>query len=77
MIIGITLRDTIHGNPGERRVLHANTKVKLIPATNLPSDSEIAFWAHPLARHPWLADTAKWAEDVGVGLRREDVVLGE
>lgn len=77
MIVGITLRDTIHGNPGERRILFANTKVKLVPATNLPPGSEVVYWAHPLARHPWLADTARWAKDVGVGLKRGDVTLAE
>lgn len=75
MITGVTLRDTSHGNPGEHRILFANTLVELRPIKNLPSGSEIAFWAHPLKRHPWLEDTAQWAKDVGVKLGSNDVVL--
>ena len=74
-MIGITTTDTCHGNPGESRMLHKGTKVKLIPASNLPSDSEIKYWASPLRGHPWPYDIKQWSEDVGVGLHKDDVVL--
>jgi hypothetical protein len=70
-----TTRETIHGNPGERRSLPANILVVLIPASNLPANSPIKYWAHPVERHPWPAETKAWAEDVGVGLHANDVAL--
>jgi len=70
-----TTRETIHGNPGERRLLPANTLVVIIPASNLPPDSPIKYWAHPVQGHPWPAETEAWAEDVGVGLYADDVAL--
>jgi len=66
---------TIHGNPGERRMLPANILVLIVPATNLPSDSRIKFWAHPVNGHPWPAETEAWAEHVGVGLTAEDIAF--
>ena len=56
-----TTRETVHGNPGERRILPANTLVVLIPASNLPPDSAIKSWAHPVEGHPWPAATEAWA----------------
>jgi hypothetical protein len=79
MITGITTKETIHGNPGERRVLPAGLRVRLEPATNLPADSKIRWWAFPLPRAfatagtAWAPETRQWAEDVGVGLEAEDV----
>ena len=70
-----TTRETIHGNPGERRILPANTMVAIYPAANLPPDSLIKFWAYPVEGHPWPAETGAWAEDVGVGLAAEDVAF--
>lgn len=70
-----TTRETVHGNPGERRLLPANTLVVIEPASNLPPDSPIKYWAYPINGHPWHADTEAWAEDVGVGLHEEDVAL--
>ena len=70
-----TTRETVHGNPGERRVLPANTLIVVIPASNLPPDSPIKYWAHPVEGHPWPAVTEAWAEDVGVGLHADDVAL--
>ena len=70
-----TTRETVHGNPGERRVLPANTLIVVIPASNLPPDSPIKYWAHPVEGHPWPAETEAWAEDVGVGLHADDVAL--
>ena len=67
--MGRTTRDTVHGNPGERRILIANILVAIEPASNLPPDSAINYWAHPVRGHPWPAGTEAWAEDVGVGLR--------
>jgi len=75
MQLARTTTDTVHGNPGERRVLPANTLVLLIPAANLPPDSLIRFWAYPLAGHRWPPATEVWAQEVGVGLTAEDVVL--
>ncbi len=67
--------ETVHGNPGERRILPANTLVAIEPASNLPPESLIKYWAHPVEGHPWPAETEAWAEDVGVGLASEDVDL--
>jgi hypothetical protein len=70
-----TIRETVHGNPGERRILPANTLVGLVPASNLPPESPIEYWACPVEGHPWPAETEAWAEDVGVGLNADDVAL--
>jgi hypothetical protein len=70
-----TTRQTVHGNPGERRILPADTLVVLLPASNLPPDSPIKYWAHPVEGHPWPAATQAWAEDVGVGLHADDGAL--
>ncbi len=70
-----TTCETVHGNPGERRSLPAGTLVAIEPASNLPRDSKIKYWAHPVSDHPWPAETEAWAEDVGVGLTAEDVEL--
>jgi hypothetical protein len=70
-----TTRNTIHGNPGERRILPGATFVAIYPASNLPPDSLIKFWAYPVQGHPWPIETEKWAEDVGVGLAETDVVV--
>ena len=70
-----TTRETVHGNPGERRILPANTLVVVIPASNLLPDSLIKYWAHPVEGYPWPAETEAWAEDVGVGLHGDDVAL--
>src|ERR1035438_8666286 len=70
-----TPRETVHGNPGERRILPANTLIVITAASNLPPDSPIKYWAHPVEGHPWPAETKAWAEDVGVGLHAHDVAL--
>ena len=70
-----TTRETVHGNLGERRVLPANTLIVVIPASNLPPDSPIKYWAHPVEGHLWPAETEAWAEDVGVGLHADDVAF--
>ena len=70
-----TTCDTIHGNPGERRVLPANTLVVIVPATNLPPNSPIQYWAFPVQGHPWPAETEAWARDAGVGLGAGDVAF--
>lgn len=57
MITGQTLKETHHGNPGERRILPAGILVELQPASNLPSSSPIKYWASPLPDHPWPKDT--------------------
>jgi len=70
-----TTRETVHGNPGERRILPADALIVVVPASNLPADSAIKYWASPLEGHPWPAETEAWAADVGVGLRGDDVAL--
>jgi hypothetical protein len=70
-----TTCETVHGNSGERRILPANTLVVIVPATNLPPDSQIKYWAYPVNGHPWPAETEAWAEDVGVGLGADDVAF--
>lgn len=70
-----TTRETVHGNPGERRLLPVNTLVLIEPASNLPPDTVIKYWAYPVNGHPWPAETEAWAEDVGVGLHEDDVAL--
>src|SRR6266404_3195063 len=70
-----TTCETIHGNPGERRILPANTLIAIEPASNLPAESSIKWWAHPVNGHPWPTETEQWAEDVGVGLRADDVAF--
>lgn len=72
-MIGITKTETHHGNPGERRILPAEMRVRLERADNLPPESEIVWWARPLPGYPWNSDTAAWAETVGVGLYADDV----
>jgi hypothetical protein len=69
-----TTCETIHGNPGERRILPADTLVAIVPANNLPSNSPIKYWAHPVKGHPWPVETEAWATDVGVGLTANDIV---
>lgn len=73
-MIGKTLKETHHGNPGEKRILPAGILVNLEPASNLPDDSPIKYWAKPLEGYEWPKDTADWAE-VGVGLYVDDVTL--
>jgi hypothetical protein len=46
--IGVTRQQTVHGNPGERRMLPAGMLILVVPADNQPDDSEIKWWAHPL-----------------------------
>jgi len=70
-----TTCETIHGNPGERRILPVNTLIAIEPASNLPADNPIKWWAHRVKGHPWPKETEEWAEDVGVGLHAEDVAL--
>ena len=70
-----TVSETIHGNPGEKRVLPAGTLVVLVPASNLPPDSAIKYWAYPVEGHPWPPETEAWANDVGVGLQADEVAL--
>lgn len=72
-----TIRETIHGNPGERRVLPGQALVVLVPASNLPAASKIKYWAFPVKDDPWPAETEAWARDVGIGLFEEDVVFVE
>ena len=77
--IGKTRGETIHGNPGESRRLPAGIIVGLLRASNLPPDSPIKWWAHPLPVGvipdpvEWPANTVAWARDVGVGLHAGDV----
>ncbi len=70
-----TTCETIHGNPGERRVLPADTLIAIEPASNLPAENAIKWWAHPVNGDPWPSDTEEWEEHVGVGLHADDVAL--
>lgn len=74
-MIGITIKGTTHGNPCEHRILHKGTKVKLVTASNMPDNSPIKYWAHPLSGHLWPKNTMQWSKDVGVGLHEDDVIL--
>jgi hypothetical protein len=73
---GVTKGETVHGNPGEQRTLPAGIRVRLLPAKNLPSGSDIKWWAYPVQQNEWPEDTEEWARNVGVGLGDDDVELG-
>lgn len=73
-LIGRTLGETRHGNPGDSRVLPAGLPVRLEQATTVPH-SGFVYWASPLAGYAWPENTARWAEDVGVGLYATDVEI--
>jgi len=75
MTTGTTTRTTIHGNPGDTRILPAGLKVRLSPATNLPGSAEIKWWAAPVDEEAegWPTATLAWAADVGLGLGEGDV----
>lgn len=73
ILLGMTTKETMHGNPGEHRSLPAGMLVALELATNLPEASKIKYWARPVAVRPWPQATEDWALDVGVGLGAEDV----
>lgn len=68
------VRETLHGNPGERRRLPVGALAVVTPARNLPADSRIKYWASPLPGrgNGWPDETVLWAAHVGVGLERED-----
>ena len=72
MLIGITKTNTYHG---ERLLLPAATRIELKPADNLPDESKIKYWAHPLPDHQWSVELTLWAESVGVGLYEEEVII--
>lgn len=78
-LLGRTLLETHHGNPGEHRVLPCGILVRLIKATNIPQDSPIKWWAHPYwdqeRRNLWPKETESWANGPGVGLHATDVRL--
>ncbi len=75
MLTGITTVETVHGNPGESRILPAGLKVGLVLVDNLPVESTIKYWAQPLPGHPWPPETVQWSESVGVGLHYDDVTV--
>lgn len=64
-----TLFDTSHSG----RKLPADSVVILQPATNLPDDSPIKWWAMPAPGHTWSDNLQRWADSVGVGLQADDV----
>lgn len=70
---GFTLKETHHGNPGEKLILTKGIVVNLRLATNLPGNSPVKYWASPARGFKWPAKTVQWARDVGVGLLDEDV----
>ena len=72
-----TLRETAHGDAGQRLILPAGVTVNVKPASNLPDDSKIKWWASPCSVVGWSTDLVDWAEGPGVGLYEEDVRLNE
>jgi len=72
---GLTIRETWHGNPGNLTVLPKGVVVHLTPASNLPENSPIKYWANPSIASPWPPETAEWAYKVGVGLETDDVKI--
>lgn len=67
------IRESIWGNPGERRVLPVGALCVVVPADNLPAP--LRYWAAPLpdgAASGWTEAAAAWAADVGVLLERSD-----
>lgn len=77
--VGFTTKETIHGNPGERRVLPKGIKVRAIHAYNLPETSEIKYWVYPLPNFEflWPQATLDWCESVGVGLTSSEIDFSE
>lgn len=73
MLTATTTGLTVHGNPGESRKLCEGLRIEVRRATNLPDDSDIEYWAHPLDGYPWPEDTVEWADGPGVGLYETDV----
>ena len=69
-----TTRETVHGNPGERRILAANTLVVIEPASNLPPDSPIKYWASPVEGHPWPVETEAWATNLPPSTQRSKLI---
>jgi len=74
MITATTSESTCHGNPGQALILWKGKRVEIRPASNLPEDSPIKWWAHPLPNYPWTPGIARWAEGPGVGLHADDVI---
>ncbi len=76
---GRTVRETMHGDPGQRITLPAGVPVRLTPATNLPPDSPIVYWAHPIGLSfqacPDYVELERWSGNAGLGLQAADVRL--
>lgn len=68
--LAVTLQNSYHGNPG-RNCLPSGFLIQVEPASNLPADSEIQFWASPARGHPW----PKGLKTADVGLSVDDVFL--
>lgn len=69
------IKETIHGNPGESRILPVGALAVVTKADNLPQGSDIQYWASPLIDGKaggWPEDTAEWARNVGVGLHGDE-----
>jgi hypothetical protein len=63
------ISESIHGNPGERRVLPVGALCVVVPADNLPPADPPQYWAGPLIdgrAAGWPDDTAAWSRSVGV-----------
>jgi hypothetical protein len=70
-----TIRETQHGNPGERRMLPVGALCVVVPADNVPPSDPPRFWASPLIRGKaggWPDATADWSDGPGVMLERGD-----
>lgn len=79
MVKALTLNKTRHGNPGRAYELPAGIWVDVVPASNLPADSDTKWWARPFDPESgeWTPELIAWAEGPGVGLYAEDIVLAE
>ena len=72
---GRTVKETHHGGPCNTVVLPEGTQVRLFPATNVPEDSLVKYWAEPLPGHPWSQELKDVVHTQGVGLYADDVEL--
>ena len=73
MMIAVTTDETIHGNPGERRILPAGTLVHVRPADNLPADVDTKYWVTPVDPDAVTNALMNWADGPGIGLAQDDL----
>ena len=66
--------ELVYGNPGERRTIPAGTRVRVVPASNLPGGG---FWIEPDDPTAVGADVMAWAEGPGCHARADDLAEDE